>query len=381
MKSFWLEKSECTGCGACANICPTSALKLEPDDIGFEYPCISEACIDCDQCERVCRDRLCLSSVDLDPPTYAARSVDDRVRFESTSGGAFTEIASVVLSDGGVVVAAAYEGVSRVVHAAITEKESLSKLRQSKYVQSSIGSSFLAVKKALKTGRQVLFCGAPCQVAGLKAYIGRFDSKLITVDFICRGVNSPKALDAWVSEMAQKRGSSVERIWFKYKEHGWKSSPRCTRLDYTDGSYQVVDQLDNLFMCGYLEQNLYMRPSCGQCDFKGDNRCSDITLGDFWGLDPELDDDRGTTLLLVNTEKGKKLLDAARVRLKLFERSFAEIETGNVCFRGSVKLNPKSASFFADLNQMSFSEALKKNSRQKSFLTRAKRRLVRMLKK
>lgn len=372
MKHFWLEKEECTGCGACLNICPVAAITMERDESGFEYPIISEGCINCNKCEEVCRGRLSLDSVDLLPPTFAVSSLEEDVRFTSTSGGAFTELANAVLAKDGVVFGAAYESCTQIAHDFTENVKGLVELRQSKYVQSSIGLSFQDVKRFLKDGRIVLFCGSPCQIAGLKSFLGECYEKLFTVDFICRGVNSPKALKAWVSEIEEEHGATAERVWFKYKENGWRLSPRCTRVVFRDGTVEVFDQNKNTFMCGYLEQNLYMRPSCAQCDFKGDNRRSDITLGDFWGLDKALDENKGTTLLLINTERGKELFDCAAERMNCEERSFSEIENGNICFRRSVSLNPKSEKFFSDLDCLSFSEALKKNSTRKSVLSRAK---------
>lgn len=372
MKEFWLTKPECTGCAACSNICPTAAISLEEDECGFSYPIISDLCIDCDRCEEVCFGRLSLPAVNLMPPTYAVNSLDEETRFSSTSGGAFTELARAVLAENGVVFGASYDDRVRIVHSFVEDMDGLASLKQSKYAQSSIGSSFREAKRFLKEGRQVLFCGTPCQISGLKSFIGKNHENLFTIDFICRGVNSPKALDAWVEEIEDRKGTKVERIWFKYKENGWKLSPRCTRMDFSDGSFEVFDQDANLFMCGYLEQNLYMRSSCAQCDFKGDNRRSDITLGDFWGLDEALAEDKGTTLLLINTEKGRSLFDRSRDAMRCNERSFSEIDNGNICFRGSVSINPKSEGFFSDLDHMSFSEALKKNSTRKSLLTRAK---------
>ena len=372
MKTFWLTKEECTGCGACSSICPVDAISLICDKSGFEYPIICEKCIDCNKCEDVCRGRLRLEPVSPSPLTYAVSAVEDEVRFSSTSGGAFTELATVVLAEDGVVFGASYSGGVRVEHTFTERTEGLSSLRQSKYAQSSTNNVFRDVAQFLKKGRLVLFCGTPCQIVGLKSYLGKDYERLLTVDFICRGVNSPKALEAWASEIGHSRGFDVERIWFKYKVNGWRRSPRCTRVDYADGSFEIFDQEENLFMCGYLDQNLYMRSSCAQCEFKGDNRRSDITLGDFWGLDEALVDDEGTTLVLLNTDKGRELFDAAAEGMNCEKRSFSEAERENVFFRKSINLNPRSEAFFSDLSQMSFSEALKRNSRRKSMLSKVK---------
>ena len=353
---------------------------MEADSCGFLYPRVYENCIDCNKCEQVCNERLELPAVNPAPSTYAAWSRDESIRFESTSGGAFTELARSVIERGGFVVGAAYDEHNVIVHAFVEDVSALARIRQSKYAQSVIDNVFSAVKERLEQGSEVLFCGCPCQVAGLRAFLGKEWDTLLCVDFICRGVNSPKAFASWIDEISARHGKHVKRVWFKFKKNGWKLSPRCTQVTFSDDETTVYDQQDNLFMVGYLEANLYMRPSCSQCEFKGSNRCSDITLGDFWGLSKELDDDKGTSLILLNTPKGETAFAKSHDFLVVNERSFEEIFGGNVCFESSVRLNPKSEQFFADLDSMPFSEALHK-SFKKSFLSRAKRKAKSLLKR
>ncbi|WP_080804105.1 Coenzyme F420 hydrogenase/dehydrogenase, beta subunit C-terminal domain [Arabiibacter massiliensis] len=366
MKRFWLSAQECSGCGACANACPVDAISMEFAEDGFRYPVISGACVDCDKCERTCVAVHRFSSgYEMRPDTFAVWSKSEEARFASTSGGAFTELANAVLAEGGAVFGALYGSRCDVKHGAADDAEGLKGLRQSKYVQSDIGFAFREVKQRLDEGRMVAFCGAPCQVAGLRAFLGRRadTDKLVAFDFVCRGVNSPKAYRAWLDELESAKGASVAKVWFKYKVGGWKTSPVRTRIEFDDGSDMVLDGESNLFMRGYLESNLFLRPSCANCQFKGFPRQGDITLADFWGLDSSLDDDRGASMVLVNGEKGKALFERAKEDLEVHERSFDEIFVGNVCIDTSVKRNRKSQDFMADLDAMCFSAALGKHTR------------------
>lgn len=382
MKEFWLEKSECTGCGACENICPRSAITMEIDETGFIYPTIGETCVDCNLCEKICKNRKLYQAKRFEvPKTYALWSKNKEVRFNSTSGGAFTELAKIILANNGLVAGACYNEENMVEHILIEKEDELPRIRQSKYIQSNPLHIYSDIKRHLNQGRLVAFCGAPCQVAGLYAFLGNKEyENLVTFDFICRGMNSPKAFRSWLDEIEAEEKSKVTRVWFKYKEGGWKSSPKRARLDFEDGHYVVKSGEANLFMHGYLSNNLYIRPSCGNCDFKGVPRHSDITLADFWGIEAELDDDQGTSLVLINSEKGKKLFEQARAAFEWYERDFGEIFKGNVCFEGSVNVPKESEQFLKALDTGKFSEVLKKYSKV-SFGKKVKNKLKRFLRR
>ena len=167
-------------------------------------------------------------------------------------------------------------------------------------MQSAIGDIFFKIKTYLHNGKTVLFCGTPCQVSGLYAFLGKRFDNLITIDFICRGVNSPKAFISWIDEIEKQEHKKVKKVWFKYKQEGWKASPKCTRVDFYDNSFKVYFGAKNLYMSAYLGPNLFIRPSCGKCDFKDFPRVADLSLGDFWKVDKSLDDDLGTSLIMAS---------------------------------------------------------------------------------
>lgn len=297
------------------------------------------------------------------PDTYAVWSKDKDIRYNSTSGGAFSELAKIILANGGLVAGARYNNQNMVEHSLVDSIEGLEELRQSKYISSSPNNIYSEIKTELIKGKNVAFCGSPCQVAGLYAYLGKEYDNLITMDFICRGMNSPKAFQSWLNEMEEQEGSKVTKVWFKYKDGGWKSSPKRTRLDFADGHYVVKEGKKNLFMQGYLTSNLYIRPCCGNCFFKGVPRKSDITFADFWGIEKELDDDRGTSMLLVNSDKGRELFNIAKASLEVYEKDFDSVFEGNPMFTDSVVIPDKSHNFLRDLDNITFSKCIKKYTR------------------
>lgn len=294
------------------------------------------------------------------PDTYAVWSKDNDIRYNSTSGGAFSEFSKEILRKGGVIVGAKYNDRNLVEHAIVDNYSGVEKLRQSKYLSSSIGEVYKKVKEELEKGRLVAFCGAPCQVAGLYSFLGKEYDHLFTMDFICRGMNSPKAFKAWLSEIEKREGSKVKKVWFKYKDGGWKTSPRRTRVDFEDGSFIVFEGEDNLYMNGYLTSNLYIRPCCGDCQFKGVPRKSDVTFADFWGIEKELDDDKGTSMLLINSEKGEALFSRVRDNMEVYKKDFDTILAGNPMFSTSAVVPAKSHDFLVNLDNLTFSDCLKK---------------------
>lgn len=302
-------KEACCGCAACEAVCPRHCVVMRPDSEGFLYPSVDEsACIDCGKCVRTCSFRRPFEPY-APKQSYAFIHNDDLVRQQSSSGGVFTRLAMSVLHRGGVVFGASFDAEWQVRISYTESAEGLQAFRGSKYVQASVGTAYADVKAFLRQERLVLFSGSPCQVAGLHHFLGRNYDNLITVDFACHGVPSPKVWAMYVREKQREARSPVTRVCFRDKRGGWHGF----HLTFCFKNNTVASQPQNadLYMQAFLD-NLTERPSCAACKAKSGCSHSDITFADFWGLEhlmPELDDDKGASLVIVRTERGGTLLD------------------------------------------------------------------------
>ncbi|MCL2544295.1 MAG: Coenzyme F420 hydrogenase/dehydrogenase, beta subunit C-terminal domain [Clostridia bacterium] len=308
----------CTGCGACRAACAFGALRFENDAEGFFYPRIDAArCTDCGACRVACPvDRAqavpWLSAV-------AARCTDEGIRAASSSGGVFTVLAEAVLGRGGIMFGAVLslgKEEPALRHIGVEDAAGLAALRGSKYLQSDVGDVYCEAEAALQAGREALFSGTPCQVAGLYAALGGGPCEgLLTVDLVCHGAPSPLVFSAYVRRLEAERGQPVRALSFRDKRRGWKDF--CLAATFADGSEHVAGQTEDPYMIAFL-RNFCLRPSCHVCPFAGERRRADLTLADLWGAQrsmPAQDDDRGLSLVLVNTEGGARALEAARARL------------------------------------------------------------------
>lgn len=322
----------CTGCGACAAVCPVRCIRMEPDGEGFLRPVTDgQACVGCDRCSAVCPILAEPAPDDSVPAAFAAINRDEQTRSASTSGGVFSLLCGWVLERGGIVFGAAYDDGFRVVHCSAETPEELERFRGAKYAQSDVGDTYRRVRDCLKEGRYVLFSGTPCQVGGLVSYLGRDDERLILVDLICHGVPSPAV---WQHYIAYRSGQDAggqrpTRINLRSKESGWPGYS--IRFDYPgERSYCAINSRDP-YLRGFVG-NLYLRPSCYRCRFKGAARCSDVTLGDFWGVwsrMPEYHDGKGTSLVLLQTPKAKAIWDEIAGRMRFAETDLASLESDN----------------------------------------------------
>jgi coenzyme F420-reducing hydrogenase beta subunit len=345
-----LDIEHCTGCGVCATIC--AGITMHPNDRGFLYPQVHDDCTNCGECNKRCP---VLNKPNPQVKTlhvYAAWSLNNEVRYKSTSGGIFTELAKRVLELGGFVAGARYNSSHLVEHALIDCLEDIPVLRQSKYVQSDTKGIYASVSKALKAGKLVLFVGTPCQCVGLSNYLGAIPDNLYICDFICRGVNSPAVYLKYLRELEERLGSVVKHVWFKNKTYGWNQFG--TKVIFADGQEYFGNRDEDPFMLGYIKTclNLYMRPSCYQCEFKGVQRVTDITLGDFWGVKLKNSDDDlrgGVSAVIVHSDKGKNLFGALSGRIFAETHSIDEVAAFNVCLNESVPENKSMADFYERL--------------------------------
>ena len=343
----------CTGCSACANACPKGCIRMEVDEEGFLYPQIDEAaCISCNRCNAVC-PVLAYSQDVLSggPKAYAAHNRDEAVVCSSSSGGVFTALARNVLEKGGVVYGAAFQKDFSVAHCRVESIDELHVFQGSKYAQSNIRLSYQQVREDLKAGRKVLFSGTPCQVVALRSFLVRNYEDLLCVDIICHSVPSPYAWQAYLRQMEKESGGKVEYASFRDKRDGWQHYYLCTRL--SDGTEMLRGGGENYYMKAFI-QGLSTRPSCYNCKFKGQNRGSDITLGDFWGVEkacPEAFYKKGTSLVLIQSEKGQAAFDETASHLELLQVDSEAALQGNPAYYFAFQPHRNREIFFRQLGQ------------------------------
>lgn len=360
-------KEDCCGCTACVQKCPVQCISLKEDIEGFLYPFVNiKKCIECGLCEKVCP--IIHQYKILEPlKVYAARNLDENIRYQSSSGGIFTFLAEKVLNERGVVFGARYDENWEVKHDFTENIEDLIYYRGSKYLQSRIEDSYQKIEAFLIEGRNVLFTGTPCQVAGLKRYLGREYDSLLTVDFVCHGVPSPGVWRSYLDETMtrlcdrnsvpadpiSKDKTCIESVSFRNKCLGWKKY--CFTLTLSATSRSGIKNTvslseffsDNTFMKGFLA-NLYLRPSCYACPAKCGKSGSDITIGDLWGAPLIIgneDDDLGTSLVLIN-KKVKYLSDSSCLWLK--EIDYRSVLKYNPSIESSVSYSRKREQFYSD---------------------------------
>ena len=322
-----INPEDCCGCSACASICPHDAISMKPDTLGFLYPKVDmEKCINCGLCENVCSFNSHYDKTDnlTKPDAYAVRHKDINEIEKSRSGAAFIAISDYIIEQGGVVYGAGYTGHFRVIHKRARTKEERDEFRGSKYVQSDMNTIFRQVKQDLKNGLLVLFSGTPCQTSGLSSYIGKkLRDKLFLIDIVCHGVPGPYLWRDYISYLEKKKDSSICEVNFRDKQKfGWTAHKETFR--FANGG-NVSE--GNTWYTYMFYQHIMFRHSCGKCHFCNVTRPSDITLADFWGwekTDSQFNkDDKGVSLVLVNTSKGCELFEKIKERVELRK---AEIE-------------------------------------------------------
>ena len=366
------DKTKCCGCSACVQSCPVKCIDMKEDEQGFLYPVIdTAACIDCGLCEKVCP--ILNPSASKEPlQVLAAKNRNEEQRLRSSSGGIFILLAEHIIERGGVVFGARFNEKWEVEHCYAETIEGLEPLMRSKYVQSYIGNTYKEAERFLKEGRQVMFVGTSCQIAGLKRFLRKEYNNLLAVDFICHGVPSPgiwrKYLEEIKSSQSEAAGKNsvlslslksvpvITGINFREKQnggYGWKKygfEVRAKSPSKGDKNTVLKSGIfyENVFMKGFLS-NLYLRPSCYKCTAKNGASGSDLTIADFWGIQnyhPEFDDDKGVSVIFVHTDKGKAVIEILKAKIDVLESNISEAIESNLSYFQSVSVPEKYTIFW-----------------------------------
>lgn len=348
------DKKECCGCWACYNACPKHCIGMKEDEEGFRYPVVDASlCIDCGLCEKVCP---VIHADKADTPHaqqgFLAQHKNEDIRKESTSGGAFTAIASWIIRQGGIVYGAGYrKGTFIVEHQGVETEKDLSVFRNSKYVQSNVMNTFKEALGHLKAGRWVCFSGTPCQIEGFRSFLrGREYEKLVCVDLVCHGIPSPRILTRYIEAQQALIGGEFTNVLFRDKHYGYHySSFSIYNKEKGKDYHKGVDS--NAYLRAFFN-NLSDRPSCYDCRFKKRYRRSDLTLWDCFPIEKftKQMDGKGTTRVLVQSEKGEMIMNAIGSELRTVRVEPDKLVSDVREMFHSVPMNPQRGQFFKDCN-------------------------------
>lgn len=372
-----IDKRDCCGCTACFASCPADAIKMIPDFEVFLYPEINTSlCVSCGICYDVC---LNVNFNSENQNIFACSSKDDSLRFKSSSGGVFSAISEYVLSKNGGVCAVGYsKDYKECLHKIITTEDELDDLRRAKFVQSIKNNIFNEVKDFLESSRILLFCGTPCEVGGLKQFLNKEYPNLITCDIICGCVSSPDVYSKYIDYLIKKNNSKVTSVNFKDKRLGWRG--KAIAVSFENGSEYYNSILEDDY-CVSFHSRYNIRPSCFNCKYRDLQRVSDITLGDFWGIEKYnemLDDNKGLSFVLTNSVKGQNIIkNIDNFNIEEMNISLEEYSVNNNwCMHKNPTGMPEKdrLKFYIDVKEMDFDEMSRINL---SYIkeTRKKRKL------
>lgn len=363
-------KAECFGCEACVQACERHALSMAEDEEGFRYPVVDKTlCTNCGQCLKTCPHENVPQKHENNKYVFGGYNVSDEVRFDSTSGGAFSAIVDAYC-DADYVIFGAEAKALQVFHGHVFDKKEIGKFRKSKYSQSNIGLAYKNARLFLKDGKKVLFSGTPCQISGLLAFLGDIDkTKLLTVEVICEGVPSPLYVRKMDDALYKRHGSHVDSIDYRYTGKSFFSGGKWDfeqmRIELPGKSKAMIkDRWFNPFWSIWL-QHLMSRPSCYQCQYNTTGRVADVTLGDLWGVHlycPDLyGNNKGASLVICNTKKGKEVFLKASKNMIGRELKFEEALKYQSPLKRQIGDNPKRSEFMLDLqSNMEFAALNKK---------------------
>lgn len=374
-----ISSNKCTGCTACANRCPKNAITMVTDDEGFKYPIIDELkCIDCGLCKKTCPVLNTKENKSMDK-CYVAYEKEDNEKLTSSSGGIFPLIANYILDNNGIVIGASFDDNNKLNHIAITKKEDLEKLKGSKYLQSNLDNIFKYIKENIDNNK-ILFVGTPCQVAGIKAFLKKDYDNLLCIDLFCHGVPSPKLFEKYIKELEKTSKDKVINYNFRDKTTGWDSYSNT--ITFKNNKTITELQSDNNYMKLFLS-DVALRGSCYNCNFKFGNKYSDITLGDFWGVQnyyPEMYNKKGVSAIIINTDKGNTIFNIIKDNISYKECRLEEIVNCNPSLSHSSNNINQRKEFFNDIDDMTVNELSKKYRKKNNFIRSILSKIKRIIK-
>ncbi len=361
-----IEHNLCTGCTACFNICPNNAISMLTDEQGFSFPQIDEKkCVKCGLCVNICPVKN-TSKNETKNMCYAAYNNDIEIRKNSSSGGVFYSLAKEILDQSGIVIGATFDNQLHLVHKVIYDYKEISLLMGSKYIQSDLNDIFKYIQSVIED-KMVLFVGTPCQVAGLRAFLKKDYEKLICIDLICHGVPSPKLFSKYINEIAKRNNAKVINYNFRDKCSGWENYSNT--VSFENDKFTQLHK-NNAFMKLFLSDSA-LRESCYNCKFKLENKYSDITLGDFWGVSKihyDMYNSQGVSAVILNTEKGVEIFEKIKKEFKFKQCCLDDIVSCNPALKTSMIRPKKRDEFFFDMENFSIDELVKKYEKKVNFL-------------
>jgi ferredoxin len=368
IEMFYLElndKTMCSGCRACEQICPMGSITMDIDGEGFAYPIKErESCNNCNLCRRVCpcinNEFLFNHGDEFTPKAYMAVHKDESVLMNSASGGAFTAIAYSFCEGDFAVFGVELNKEFKAVHSFVETLAGIGKYRKSKYIQSDIGDSFARAKRFLNAGKRVLFTGTPCQIAGLRLFLGRTYENLLCVDLVCRGVPSQAVFDKYLEHIEAKYNGELSSYSFRTKRKVlWNWNSRNATLCINNTPY-VVSSDNDPYLRGFYRA-LYYRPICYECQFATEQRVSDITLADFWGIEMLYSREnvhKGVSAIMTNTPRGESLVNKLNEHMRVIEVERRFIVESNQQLMTPPKMHPKRQIFFDNFRTTDFGDLM-----------------------
>jgi|LSQX01.2.fsa_nt_gb coenzyme F420-reducing hydrogenase beta subunit len=352
MLYFTKEKYDCTGCGACKAVCPVDCITLIYDEEGFLYPISDARCIDCGKCERVCpmiNKNFVFVKEDFQQYSIVGRHKSDHIWKKSASGGAFTAICELYHEDDGAIFGVRFNGTN-VVHDYVRNIEDIGVFRKSKYVQSDMGNSYHELKKLLDNNKKVIFSGTPCQVAGIKNYLGKNYDNLLCIDLICHGVGSPGVFRKYIEYLEKRYGSKIKSFTFRHKKIKMgRMLQYVIVVEFENG--KIIENENDIYNTAFI-QALILRPSCEKCRFANIHRVGDLTIGDFKKKHELLPEAKGLdnfSTIIVNSKKGEEVASQLEENMVIYSVEISDIIKTNPPLRQASRLNENRELLFQDL--------------------------------